>query len=336
MNTMLTDTNLQLPSVADYFPIERGLYEVKAGLKVLGQQPVEGKIETHRFMVDDQYFHYLAAKNESRTENLAKYYLTADLDPELASHATRFILETLSQEYPEFFSWDGELFHNQLIGMRAELDLPGYRIRRVSWPNESFYSIPFLDPFDLAASQVQEDLSLINQDPQTGRDWLSLIHLCFPNHWDPAEKIGRDFGEVHVPVAEIERLSATAAKIIDACIHKGPFIRFAWGVDTDTTLNHHPANTWSQSRVLDQYDPEHVGHHTFMRYERQTLTGFPAFNSALFTIRTYFHPLTAIARNPERCEAMISALESMSDRVLAYKGLTKTRDPLVEFLKKGG
>lgn len=325
-------TRVSLPPQADYFPIENNRYEVKAGLKILGKQPVEGRIETHFYLIDDHYFDYLAVKREARQENLSKYYVTANLAPELAWEATAFVLSRMSDEYPAYFQWDGQVFVNRLLGMTANLDGRAYQVTEVAWEEAPFFPDGFQDPFDLAACQLQEDLSIISLDPANGRNWLSAIHLCFPGHWSPQEKIGRDFMVVHAPVADIERVNATADKLVDAIIHKGPFIRFVWGIDTDNHLNHHPDNHWLPSRQLPHYDPQYVGEHTYFRVERQTLKGFPKFHAGLFTIRPYYYPVTELARDAYKRAVLEEALRFMTPEQLAYKGMTQTRDPLVTYL----
>ncbi|MFP5500884.1 MAG: heme-dependent oxidative N-demethylase subunit alpha family protein, partial [Candidatus Sericytochromatia bacterium] len=69
-----------------------------------------------------------------------------------------------------------------------------------------------------------------------------------------------------------------------------------------------------------------------LRIERQALIGFPAHAGALFTIRTYFTPIAAVAENPERRRALASAIAGMTEAQLAYKGLTRLREPLLAYL----
>ena len=115
-------------------------------------------------------------------------------------------------------------------------------------------------------------------------------------------------------------------------IHKGPWERFAWGVATDTVLNHHPDNPDDPARTLTDYSPASAGAGTCLRIERQTLVGFPAHHGALFTIRTYFTPVADVAADPLRRQALASALRGMSDASLEYKGLVKLRAPLLAYL----
>ena len=130
----------------------------------------------------------------------------------------------------------------------------------------------------------------------------------------------------------ISPLVKAAPSLIDMVIRKGPWERFAWGVSTDTVLNHHPDNPDDPARTLTDYSAEGAGRGTWLRIERQTLTGFPAEFGALFTIRTYFTPVAEVATMGDRRAALASAIRGMSEASLEYKGLVKLKAPLLEYL----
>lgn len=333
----------ELPDPADYFPIETGRYEVQAGLKILGQQPIQGRVETRFFQIDRDYFAYLKTKRASRTESLSKYYRTHDLDPGLARSTAIWMMDRLCGEYPTYFdqsalSDDLLVFTNRLLGIAATVDLQRLRVHSVAhepsrFPEGSVYQgLDFegADALDFLASNIQEDVALTSMDPSTRKDWVSFLHLCFPNHWSPADKVGQPFLNVHTPVADFEKVARTSDKLLDAMIHRGPFVRFAWGIATDTELNHHPDNP--PGRKLEREDAAYAGANTFMRIERQTLKGFPAHHASLFTIRTYFKPVHEVAADPARREQLREALATMTPTAQAYKGLARVRLPLIAYL----
>jgi len=181
--------------------------------------------------------------------------------------------------------------------------------------------------FDALCSQVEEDMAVCQI--QGEQDWLAAIHLSAPNHWAPADKIGRPFGTVHGEVPGMEKLNQQYFKMLLTVIQKGPFSRFAWGISTDSRLNHHPipphgvgAKEWHGRSIGDGEGKIYV------RVERQTLVGIPGCEAFLFTIRTYFYEiaeLTAVEKN-----ALMNAVDSMSPQSLEYKGLTGK----VELLRK--
>jgi len=114
-------------------------------------------------------------------------------------------------------------------------------------------------------------------------------------------------------------------------VQKGPFFRFAWGLATDTRLNHHPdprpgfdPAAWQGRSVLAE------GGQLYLRVERQTINGLPACNAFLFTIRTYFYTIDELTATEKK--ALVMAVESMSPESLEYKGLKGKSDILAKIL----
>ena len=117
-------------------------------------------------------------------------------------------------------------------------------------------------------------------------------------------------------------------------IYKGPYVRFAWGLSTDTYLNHHPhprldvpEYAW-QGRTFSQTRPR-----LWLRVERQTSWGFPQIAAALFTIRTYFTDCREIKRNPSKLNALTCAIESMTPEILRYKGIADAKAEILCWLR---
>ena len=54
----------------------------------------------------------------------------------------------------------------------------------------------------------------------------------------------------------------------------------------------------------------------------------------VFTIRTYFHPITEICKEPYVPGRLASAVRSWGDDVSRYKGKEKYQDVLLEYLDK--
>jgi len=312
----------EAPVVEDapfYFPLTEKGYEVKAGFYRLGTDLGNGARDGQVFQFDRGFAAGRQSKERARAEALDKYWCTDRLTPQVASGTVRFIVEHLPREHPHLFSLhkkDGLSFlrckhTEETLCFDEALELVVGETQQQAGP-------PYADALDALAMQVQEDLAVICR--QGEKDWLAAVHLCSANHWAAADKIGQNFVEVHAPVAEMEALNARSASLVAAMIEKGPYMRFAWGLATDTRLNHHPQQPlgidqerW-QGRRFTQTDP-----HLYMRIERQVLWGFTDLDAALFTIRPYFLDCAQLAR--EQRIVLASALETMSAAVLAYKGL---------------
>lgn len=320
---MVLQPNKQLVAPASYFPLHRGRYEVSPGLYPLGNDFGNGIQDHLTFQLDNQFAVYWQQKQACRDENLGKYFVHQDLQASNLQQVNDFIVATLVKEYPEFFVTE-KTDSNTLL----QCHLTQSRMCRPH-NTQLDQQLAFLD---FLAMQIQEDLALIQLAPN-GNDQLCLLHLCFPNYWAAADKIGKDFIATHQPVAEFDRLAKRSSEIVNAMIHKGPFVRFAWGLTTDTRLNHHPvpapgypADDW-QGRQFNPDKPQ-----LFLRVERQTTHGLPAIQSALFTIRTYFTDVNDIKADNQQRLALLSALESMSTDSLAYKGLSTVKRAIIDWL----
>jgi hypothetical protein len=329
-------TTLVLPASPDYFPLAHGRYDVAAGLKPLGDKP--------NFEIDGDYLAYMQAKAASWLDDPGKYHLEAGFEAGLHGAIAEFAMVALARTYPTYFTFapgEAAVFHNHLLGLKATFAADTRRVQNVARTQallsggEAVYAgfdFSGLPAFTFLALQTQEDWAVTAVSPE-GAESLQALSISFPNHWRPEEKIGRSFAEVHVPVAGIAPLVKAAPALIETMIHKGPWERFAWGVATDTVLNHHPDNPDDPARTLTDYSPAGAGRGTWLRIERQTLVGFPLHRGALFTIRTYFTPVAQVAADPERRQALASAVRGMSDEAVAYKGLVKLRPPLLQYLE---
>ncbi len=281
-----------------------GKYTTLPGLKVLDKEQSEW--DRKIFQIDDQYDRYLQNKKSCREEGIQKYYKESNLLEKTIHLVNQFMLDHLTQEYPEIF----ELNNQQLINKRTseKIDL-----------NSVSSSGSYLSVFDALCSQVQEDLAVF-QLTDTG-EYLSAIHLCSPNFWSPGDKIGKPFDQIHLPVADMEQTLKHYPAMLKSVVEKtGPFTRFAWGVGTDNRLNHHPeppvgmaTEDWQGRKLSTENDP------LFLRVERQNLIGFPEVNAFLFTIRTYFYEVEHL--DSEEKKQLGKAIQSMSSAALAYKGL---------------
>jgi hypothetical protein len=297
-----------------YLPFLDGKYSTAPALTAMSK--AENKNDQLVFQLDECYEDYLKNKADCRLEDVHKYYVEAELYPETEAAVNRHIVQQLTTEYPDIFTLAAEAgytLHNTRTG------------QQLRW-KEDWITIQhpvYRSLFDALSSQVQEDTAIcqLNED----RDWLAAIHLSSPNHWAPAEKIGRPFSSVHAVVPGMEKLNQQYFKMLVTAVQKGPFFRFAWGIATDTRLNHHPTPPpghdpvqWQGRRV--EADSDRI----YLRVERQTLNGLPSCNAFLFTIRTYFYDIDQLTVVEKKALSM--AVESMSPQSLEYKGLTDKVD----------
>ncbi len=314
-----------------YFPLESGRYEVKTGLHRLGTDFGNGDIDAKVFQLDASFDHYREVKLLARRERLSKYYQVHRHSPAVAGVVASFIAQRLVREHEQHFAL--KRLPRKRFALSCELtretlifDADMHLVEA-----DSAVQPPYVSSLDGLACQVQEDLAIIRL---TCHEWLSAIHLCFPNHWAAEAKIGRDFVAIHKPVPGMEKISAKADALVRAMIYKGPYVRFAWGLAADPRLNHHPeTNGGPQERdrqiaLFGRAQPE-----LWLRVERQTSWGFPSVMATLFTIRTYFTNCEEIRRCPMKSRKLLSAIESMNPDTLHYKRLFSAHTQILSWLR---
>ena len=72
----------------------------------------------------------------------------------------------------------------------------------------------------------------------------------------------------------------------------------------------------------------------YFRSERQTLRRLPRSGGVVFTIRTYFHPITEICEENYVPGRLASAVRSWGEDVSKYKGRDKYGEVLLEYLDR--
>lgn len=321
-------------SPACYFPLMSGRYEVKPGMMPFGTCLGNGQADQQVFQIDENFEHYRQAKLLARAERLSKYYQTDNYSQAVASAIARLIIHRLTQEHPQYFDCqktnDRLKFHSQLTQETLYLNAD-WQLQHV----QGSQVIPaYASTLDALAMQIQEDLTVVCRGCD-GSNWLSAVHLCYPNHWSAEEKIGRDFATIHAPVAGMEKINRRAGAIVNTMIDREPTVRFAWGLSTDTRLNHHPepppnisVSQW-QGRSFDLLHPQ-----LYLRIERQVIWGLPECEAALFSIRTYFRDCSVVRKDSVLRSKLYAAIQSMTPESLVYKGLVDSKASILQWLEE--
>jgi len=325
-------TGTELPEPARYFPPSRGVYDVGPGLHAFGTDFGNGAADRRVFQIDRDFAAYRQAKCRSRRERLDKYYRIDRYRVEQGETIARFILRHLALDYPTWFGRDGDeknpILDCRLTGERLYFDAHMRLVRSEGAGDARRPS--YVSALDALASQIQEDVAVLSVDGQ-GQEWACALHVCYPNHWSVEEKIGQSFAAIHEPVAGMQRVTQRGKALTTAMIHKGPYVRFGWGLSSDTRLNHHPVAPagmdpmeW-RGRRFDRRRPQ-----LFLRVERQVIWGFPEVSAALFLIRSYHMDVSHTDRQMRG--QLARAVDSMTTEQLEYKGLD--RAAIVAYLNR--
>ena len=247
-----------------------------------------------------------------------------------AGPALHALAHHAAAEHPGHFTWDGERAEALHLGAAVAGGAVSQTARgRFGLGDEISRCLQGLPPTwrlaGLIALAFTEDFAII--DARDGTiPWLAVT---LPSHWAPEAKVGRHFAAVHAPVADNTLLLKAAdslMRLVTGHDAETRWERFVWTITDHPQLHAHPERLahprWHDTPV----------ERAWWRTERQTFIPLPELAQAVFTIEVQLEPLAMAVAQPERAAALHAAIESMSEAVLAYRGLGTVREPLLAWL----
>lgn len=188
------------------------------------------------------------------------------------------------------------------------------------------------------ARLVQDDLALMFEKPD-GQYYLLAGAILLAGFWRLEDKFGMPLSEIHtsgdVPQFK-EKLEKGMMNFFRRLKPEDAVLRNNYFLQVDDQLAWSPSigsedepgiswNTAQKNRAIE---------HHYFRSERQSLRRLPRSGAVVFTIRTYFEPITEIAKEPYVPGRLASAIRSWGDDVSIYKGKEKYAEVLLEYLDK--
>ena len=154
------------------------------------------------------------------------------------------------------------------------------------------------------ALMMQEDVAILH------RGKLEACCFMFPSGWAPEDKVGMTFVQLHLPVADGERLRASSSVITrlmcgDHCYH-----RYVWGLANSGRLSAHPRYRDKESAVRSIED-------IWFRYEHQITAPIERELTSLFIVDVQLVPYIELSE--EHRELIVESVKSMSSNVVEYK-----------------
>jgi hypothetical protein len=248
-----------------------------------------------------------------------------------AAPALDALLAQAAQEHPRHMAWDGERARSLGVTVDASgtlrQDAPGafghgdevarcLRALPTAWRLAALASLAF-----------EEDFAVVDGT----RGTIPWLAVALPSHWAPEAKVGRHFAEVHAPVTDSARLLAASEALTRLVTGPQRWERFVWTVTPHPRLHAHPARVDGWPPTLDAAT---IASQAWWRTERQTFVPLPERRLAVFTIHVQMLPLAKALDTPARAAAVHDAIASMSDAVLAYRGLAAVREALLAWLRQ--
>lgn len=194
------------------------------------------------------------------------------------------------------------------------------------------------DPMQLSARLIQDDLAIMFEKPD-GEYYLLAGAILLAGFWRLEDKFGMPLSEIHtsgdVPGFK-EKLEKGMKNFFRRVQPEKPVLRNNYFIQVDDAL------AWSHS--IGDEDAEGIGwftaeknkaiEHHYFRSERQSLRRLPRSGGVVFTIRTYFHPITEIAEEEYVPGRLASAVRSWGEDVSRYKGKERYGEVLLEYLDR--
>ncbi|KAI9931946.1 hypothetical protein MW887_009447 [Aspergillus wentii] len=270
--------------------------------------------------LDNHYLRYHADKARRIQERGTKCYGTA---PEAMDGAIE-LLEELCSYLPERYP---SMFQKTETGINNLVTGESFNIVQCPLPE---------DPMATAARLVQDDLALMFEK-EDGEYYLLAGAILLAGFWRLEDKFGMRLSEIHtsgdVPQYR-EKLEKGMMNFFRRLKPEDPVLRNNYFIQVDDNL------PWSHS--IGSEDATEVSwstaqknkaiEHHFFRSERQSLRRLPRSGAVVFTIRTYFEPITEIVKEPYVPGRLASAIRSWGDDVSRYKGKERYEEVLLEYL----
>lgn len=207
------------------------------------------------------------------------------------------------------------------------------------WSGESFNVVerPLKeDPMQMAARMVQDDLAIMFEKAD-GQYYLLAGAILLAGFWRLEDKFGMPLSEIHtsgdVPQFQ-EKLEKGMMNFFRRVKPEDPVLRnnYFLQVDDDLAWSHSIGSEDSIEVAWSTAAKNKAIEHHYFRSERQSLRRLPRSGGVVFTIRTYFHPITEIAEEDYVPGRLASAVRSWGEDVSRYKGRERYQDVLLEYL----
>lgn len=192
------------------------------------------------------------------------------------------------------------------------------------------------DPMQSCGRLTQDDLAIM-MEGKDGLYYLKAGAIILPGFWRLEDKIGMPLAEIHTSAGvphyreKLERGMNNLfrrMKVGDVFARNNYFLQ----VDDDLAWSHSIGSEDGTEVTWEAVDKTRAIQHHHFRSERQTLHRMPKTGAIVFTIHTYFHPITEIAQEDYVPGRLASAIRSWTDDVSRYKGKAHYQAVLLEYL----
>ncbi|MGW5524678.1 heme-dependent oxidative N-demethylase subunit alpha family protein [Gordonia sp. NPDC003950] len=277
--------------------------------------------------IDSEYHHELRSRAEVLASDPTRHAILPHMVP-AAWDAMLTLMRELSTAYPAEMHLDAtgpDTWHwcNDLLG----IDLDFTYGDPVTLPDE---------PLRYIASQVQEDIALLDQ--RDGQLFVDAGVITFAADWSFGFDVGMSFLEIHGPVPRVKKLGVVtrAHEFLKRLQPHEPYRRTNWtltiGRRLDVSTEIYPE--WGPDRERIQHvDDAEFGKLVHLRVEVQHLIRLPDSGALMFLIRTYMLALEDLATIEPWRRRAAEVIAELPDDMADYKGIIKYRERAAAWLR---
>ncbi len=192
------------------------------------------------------------------------------------------------------------------------------------------------DPMGMAAKFVQDDLAVLPEG-EDGVYYLKAGAIALAGFWRLKDKLNMPMADIHtsgdVPKYQ-EKLHNGMAKFFIKLRPDKPVVRNNYFIQNDDDIawsksigDEDNVVGWAASDIATDINK------IYFRSERQSLRRLPKSGAIVFTIRTYFLPITQIGNEPYVAGRLLDGINHWDGDVRAYKGFDTYGETLVNYLQ---
>ncbi|KFY15372.1 hypothetical protein V491_05701 [Pseudogymnoascus sp. VKM F-3775] len=287
------DFDIHITPQRPYRPWSSGKFAMTMGIRKVP--------ENDMFLLDKEYIVQQELRRQLLVESREGVMQCLPDAEEACVETLDFIVNYLTKRYPNLFV---------LVEKK-----PGYLHNRIT--DLTFkITAPFeVHPLEVAAQLVMEDLNIMIQgageDPE--QHYLRASFSMAPAGWYLQERIGWPLWKIHTPVPMWEdKLRKSIERFFLHMKVSAPVQRNNFFLQVTPTI-------FQQDPFPDTIDTPPTIEDIIIRHERQTLQRLPKTKAILFTVRTFFTPVTELESEPESIRELVDSALAMPEEMARYK-----------------
>ncbi|MHC5352510.1 heme-dependent oxidative N-demethylase family protein [Metapseudomonas furukawaii] len=303
------------------FPEDQYMYSVNLEPAV-SRDP--GSVYEHSFDVDEHYLSEMAERARVLEQDPQRCLVMPHM-AQAAWDTLEMLMEHLARDYPQHFRLgrQGSAWHWQNLALGID--------QRFIFGDPA--TLP-CEPLEYITRQMQGDFAVLDQ--RDGDLFMDAGMVTCPADWSLRFDAGMSFKQWHSPVPMAHQMGVfdRALKYLLNIQVGHPVRRLNWTLTINPRLDTSPETFHQWGGDRGKVTPENVGRLVHLRVELQLMARLPRSNALLFGIRTYLISLDELVTNPAWAQRMHRVMRDLPDPIADYKGITRYRQTLVDWLRR--